>query len=196
MHQTIKNNPVWDKANSTYMRLINLENGVTLTGYSKKVGRNERKDKIDLLTNWILRDFKSGYLNKRTTNGKITTLDKIDYYSKIHNQYEPVITLTYNHPEWVNPKWMEIRKFYVFIQRFYDFIYSNRDESFIINALEVRTRTHAIDPLDLSVFRFATVRDLNSFTDRLKQQQEFPQEAIEHFYREYLNKYQNKFQKN
>lgn len=193
MNQPIKNTPVWDKANSTYMRLIILENGVTLTGYSKKVGRNERKDKIDMLTNWILRDYKSGYLNSKTTNGRITTLDKIDYYQKVYNEYEPVITLTYTHPEWINTRWMENKKFYVFIQRLYDFIYKNKDESFIINSLEVRTRSYTNDPLDLSVFRFASIRDLNAFTDRLKKQQDYPNEAIAHFYREYLNKYQNRF---
>jgi len=189
MNQPIKNNPVWDKANSTFMRLIVLSNGVTLTGYSKKVARNERNDKTDLLTNWILRDYKNGYLNRRTKNEKITQLDYIDYYKKTDNEYEPIIKLTYTHPEWLNPQWMENRKLYVFINRFYDFIEKGKDESFIINALEVRSRTALQDPFNLSFVRFTSIRDLNAYVDKLKNQKDLSMEAIEHFYRAYCAKY-------
>jgi hypothetical protein len=189
MNQPIKNSPVWDKANSTFMRLIVLLNGVTLTGYSKKVARNERNDKIDLLTNWILRDFKNGYLNRRTKNEKITQLDYIDYYKKTDNDYEPIIKLTYTHPEWLNPQWMENRKLYVFINRFYDFIEKGKDESFIINALEVKSRTAPQDPFNISFVRFTSIRDLNAYVDKLKNQNDLSMEAIEHFYRAYCAKH-------
>jgi hypothetical protein len=189
MNQPIKNSPVWDKANSTFMRLIVLLNGVTLTGYSKKVARNERNDKIDLLTNWILRDFKNGYLNRRTKNEKITQLDYIDYYKKTDNDYEPIIKLTYTHPEWLNPQWMENRKLYVFINRFYDFIEKGKDESFIINALEVKSRTAPQDPFNISLVRFTSIRDLNAYVDKLKNQNDLSMEAIEHFYRAYCAKH-------
>ena len=63
-------------------RVIYLQNGYTLTGYSKKVGQNERRDKVDLLTNWILRDLLNGYLDKATTNPKITPIERIEYYAK------------------------------------------------------------------------------------------------------------------
>ncbi len=76
----MQNEPVWDRAHSTFLRIIYLMNGYTLVGYSKKVGRNEKQDKIDLLTNWILRDLKNGYLDRATTNPKITPLDRIEYY--------------------------------------------------------------------------------------------------------------------
>lgn len=189
MTQPIKNNPVWDKANSTFMRLIVLSNGVTLTGYSKKVARNERNDKTDLLTNWILRDYKNGYLNMRTNNEKITQLNYIDYFKKIDNDFEPIIKLTYTHPEWLSPTWMENRKLYVFINRFYDLILKGKDESFIINALEVRSRTSLQDPFNLSFFRFTSIRDLNAYVNKLKNQNDLSMEAIEHFYREYTKKY-------
>jgi hypothetical protein len=191
MNQPIKNNPVWDKANSTYMRLIVLANGVTLTGYSKKVARNERNDKTDLLTNWILRDYKNGYLNRRTKNEKITQLEYIDYFKQTDSEYEPIIKLTYTHPEWLNPQWMENRKLYVFINRFYDFIHKGKDESFIINALEVRSRTALQDPFNLTFNRFSTIRDLNAYIDKLTNQKDLSREAIQHFYRSYMEKYFN-----
>jgi hypothetical protein len=120
MNETKTKGPVWDKANSTYMRIIYLSNGVNLTGYSKKYMQNERRDKIDLLTNWMLRDFKNGYLDKRTSNQKITTLDHIEYFIKQNDSYHPIINLYYDFPEWINHKWMDQKKFFYFIKRFYD----------------------------------------------------------------------------
>src|SRR6478609_1004442 len=104
--------PVWDKTNSTYMRIIYLRNGYTLTGYSKKYLQSERRDKIDLLTNWILRDFKAGYLDKATLNPKITPVNRIEYFIKYQNEYQPVINLDYEGPEWINPKWLDQKKFF------------------------------------------------------------------------------------
>ena len=181
--------PVWDKMNSTYMRIIYLKNGYSLTGYSKKYLQNERQDKIDLLTNWILRDLKSGYLDRKTSNPKITPLDRIEYFIKQNDTYYPVINLYYDFPEWVNPKWMDQKKFLSFINRFYNMIRRSIAVSEIVNALEVRTRASSKDPFDISIPRFVGIPDLNAYVQRLKSESALENEAIEHFYLKYKEKY-------
>lgn len=183
------NEPIWDKAQSTYMRVIYLQNGYTFTGYSKKVGRNERRDKVDLLTNWILRDLKAGYLDKRTTNPKITPIDRIEYFLKQSESYEPILNLYYDFPEWVNTKWMENKKFYVFINRFYEMVRNQASVTTIANALEVRTRAQQQDPLDISIPRFSSMPDLNAYIHRLKTHTDLSGEAVDNFYRKYKEKY-------
>jgi len=187
------NESVWDKSNSTYMRIIYLKNGYTLTGYSKKVGRNERQDKVDLLTNWMLRDLKSGYLDIKTTNPKITPVDRVEYFIMKNQAYERVINLCYDFPEWVNIKWLEQKKFSSFIHRLYDMLRRNMSVTTITNALEVRTRAQNNDPLDISNRRFTTMPDLNAFIKKLKNESDLQDEAIEHFYRTYNEKYFTKF---
>lgn len=191
-NQVRKNEPVWDKANSTYMRVIYLKNGYTLMGYSKKCFRNERKDKIDLLTNWILRDLKSGYLNEKTARPGITPTERIEYFLYRNQSYEPVISLYYSFPEWTNTRWMDQKKFFVFIHRFYDMLRKNVSVPEIVNALEVRTRAQSQDLLDYSRPRFSTIPDLNAYIKKLKEDSDLSDEAIEHFYREYKQKYFNK----
>jgi hypothetical protein len=181
--------PVWDKANSTYMRVIYLSNGISLVGYSKKYQLNERIDKVELLQNWILRDYKGGYLDRKTTDPKITPLDRIEYFIKHNETYYPVINLYYDFPEWVNQKWMDNRKFFYFIKRFYEMIRQGHAPSAIINALEVRTRASAKDPFDLTSMRFPFMPDLNAYVHRLRLEGKYPEEAIENFYRKYIEKY-------
>jgi len=181
----IHNEPIWDKAHSTFMRVIYLRNGYTLTGYSKKVGRNERRDKIDLLTNWILRDLKNGYLDKSPSNTKITPLDRVEYFLAKGNAYEPVLNLYYDFPEWPNPSWMENRKLLTFINRFYGLIRKGLNPTAISNELEIRTRAPKHDPLDFSIRRFASMIDLNAYVVRLKTDSDLPADAVDNFYRRY-----------
>ena len=181
--------PVWDKANSTYMRIIYLENGYTLTGYSKKFLQSERRDKIDLLTNWILRDFKNGYLDKATLNPKITPVNRVEYFIKQQNEYYSVINLYYEGPDWINPKWLDQKKFYAFITKFYAMVRRNLAVSEIVNALEVRSRASSKDPFDISIPRFPNKPDLDAYMQRLLNDPNMEREAIENFYRKYNEKY-------
>jgi hypothetical protein len=183
------NEPVWDRMHSTYMRIIYLQNGYTLTGYSKKVGRNERRDKTDLLTNWILRDLKSGYLDKETSNPRITPLDRVEYFIKRNEAYEPILNLYYSFPEWINTAWMDNRKFFSFISRLYAMLRQQATVTDIANALEVRTRASRVDPLDMSFPRFASMIDLNAYVHLLRGKAEIPSDAIDDFYRKYKTKY-------
>lgn len=189
--QAKQNEPVWDKTHSTFIRIIYLKNGYTLTGYSKKVGRNERRDKIDLLTNWILRDFRNGYLDKNTTNPRITPLDRIEYSMQVDGRVESIVNLYYDYPDWVGTRWTTNKKFYSFITRFYDMVVKQRSSSEILNRLEVRTRATKFDPLDASIPRFSSMRDLNACVSRLKSEGDLPEEAIDGFYRKYKEKYFN-----
>lgn len=183
--KSVQNEPVWDKAHSTFVRIIYLKNGYNLTGYSKKVGRNERRDKIDLLTNWILRDLKNGYLDKCTTNGKITPTDRIEYHLKAGDTIEPIFNLYYDFPEWINSKWLENKKLVSFINRFYTLIRKGANPTTIVNELEVRTRAPKQDPLDVSVRRFSNMIDLNTYIIHLRSGSDIPTEAINHFYNKY-----------
>lgn len=187
----IRNEPIWDKAHSTYLRVIYLQNGYTLTGYSKKVGQNERRDKVDLLTNWILRDLLNGYLDKATTNPKITPIERIEYYAKRGESSEHILNLYYDFPEWISSKWMENRKFTSFINRFYWLIRNGKNPTAIANELQVRTRAPKFDPLDISLKRFANMTDLNAYVIRLKQESDLPKDAVDNFYRSYKEKFLN-----
>jgi hypothetical protein len=183
------NEPVWDRTHSTYMRIIYLQNGYTLTGYSKKVGRNERRDKTDLLTNWILRDLKSGYLDKHTLNPKITPVDRVEYYVKRNESYEPILNLYYSFPEWINTSWMDNKKFFSFINRLYGMVRNQATVTDISNALEVRTRAPRQDPLDITFPRFASITDLNAYVHLMRSKSDIPSDAIEDFYNKYKSKY-------
>ena len=185
----INNDPVWDKAHSTFVRVIYLQNGYTLTGYSKKVGRNERRDKIDLLTNWILRDLKNGYLDKLTKNPKITPTDRIEYYFKRGDSLEPIVNLYYEFPEWIDMKWTEQRKLVSFINRFYALLRKGVSPSAISNELEIRTRAPKQDPLDISIKRFISMVDLNAYVLRLRNESDLPKEAVDNFYSKYKEKH-------
>jgi hypothetical protein len=189
MNSTKTKDPVWDRANSTYMRVIYLCNGISLVGYSKKYALNERTDKVELLQNWILRDYKVGYLDRKTTNPKITPLDRIEYLIKHNETYYPVINLYYEFPEWVNQKWMDNKKFFYFIKRFYEMIRQGEMPSTIVNALEIRTRASSKDPFDLTCMRFPFMPDLNAYAHRLRLEGKYADEAIENFYRKYIEKY-------
>lgn len=182
------NEPVWDRENSTFVRTIYLTNGYTLTGYSKKVGRNERHDKIDLLTNWILRDLKNGYLDKETTR-KITPLDRIEYYRRNGDNLDPIINLYYECPDWINTKWLDNKKLVSFINRLYSLMRKGLNAGAISNELEVRTRAPKQDPFDLSQKRFINMIDLNAYVLRLRNQSDLPNEAVDNFYRKYKEKY-------
>ena len=184
-----KNEPVWDKAHSTFMRNIYCCNGYTFTGYSKKYTNNERRDKTDLLTNWILRDFKNGYLDKKTTNPKITEIDRVEYFQKRNERYEPIVNLYYDFAEWPDQKWMDNKKFFAFIYRFYDMIRKGVDATAIVNALEIRTRASRFDPLYLEAPRFGSMNDLNAYVYKLRQEGKEEIEAVENFYRKYKEKY-------
>lgn len=193
MHETpqtqARNEPVWDKVNSTYMRNIYLVNGYVFTGYSKKYKNNERKDKIDLLTNWILRDLKNGYLDEHTQNPKITETNRIEYFEKKGSDYIHIITLYYQFAYWENQSWMDNHKFSAFIARFYDMIEKKIPVAAIVNALEIRTRAPKADPFSIEHPRFLKVKDLNAYVLQLRREGKYPMEEIENFYRKYLNKY-------
>ncbi len=184
--------PIWDKANSTYMRNIYLANGMVFTGYSKKYHHNERRDKIELLTNWILRDLKNGYLDKHTSNPKVTTVDRIEYFIKQGADYAHIITLYYSYAEWIDPAWMANRKLVAFITRFYDMVRNKANVMAICNALEVRTRAPKYDPLSLEAPRFTSVNDLNAFVFNMREEGKFELEELQNFYRKYMSKFFNK----
>jgi hypothetical protein len=190
IQEIAKSEPVWDKKNSTFMRWMYFQNGNRFPGYSKKYGQTERRDKTDLITNWILRDLSGGYLDKHTTDPKITPLDFSDWYKQISpNQWEPMFRLDYTCPQWYNTKYMEDRKLVAFLTNFYTMLRNGKSVSYIINALQVKTRAERLDPLGYDTPRFISIDDLNIYTHKLKAEGKYSNEQINHFYQNYKQKY-------
>jgi hypothetical protein len=182
----------WDKHNSTYFRVIRLQNGIELTGYSKKIGMEERRDKIELLINWIIRDFEAGYLDKNTTDPRITPTNYLEYYRIVNysaKEYEHVFTLDYYAPQWSSSKFMADKRLTSFMVRFYSMMRSNSTPTAIRSALYITTRAEKLDPLDYSKPRFLSREDVQFFAVKLRAEGKYTIEQIDHFMREYINKY-------
>jgi hypothetical protein len=176
----------WDREGSTYVRIITFTDGKQLTGYSKKIGNNERRNPVDGLTNWILRDYIGGYLDARSDKAIANPTSRIDYY--LNQTQDRIISLTYAAPDWTQ-KAAENKKLFNWINRFYAMIRAGKPSSEIENFLMVRTRERNRDELDYSVQRFFTLSDLNFYFNLLLEQKRYTAEAIHHFYREYKLKW-------
>src|ERR1041385_2015339 len=147
----------WDKENSTYCRVLVMENGRELTGYSKQIAMEEKRDKTDLLTNWIVRDFEGGYLDKNTTNPKITRLKCADWYKRISKdplQHELMFTMYYDTMEWHNTKYSEDKKLVDFLRKFYWLVRKNPTAGTVKKSLYVFTRAEKTNPLSIERPRF------------------------------------------
>ncbi|MEK9157716.1 MAG: hypothetical protein AAB638_00855 [Patescibacteria group bacterium] len=182
----------WDKENSTYFRVLALQNGKELTGYSKMIGMEEKRDKTDVLTNWIVRDFEGGYLDKNTSNPKITPLRCADWYKQVSRgplQHELMFTMYYDTMEWHNTKYAENKNLVSFLKKFYDLVRKGVTATTIRNNLYVTARAEKLDPLSVDKPRFMSIEDLNFYLSRLQNEARYTPEQISHFYRTYKEKY-------
>ncbi|MCZ8020202.1 MAG: hypothetical protein O9302_03225 [Cyclobacteriaceae bacterium] len=180
----------WDKANSTFMRVLILRNGIELTGYSKKIGMEEKRDKTDVLTNWIIRDFEQGYLNKNNTDPRITELNYSDWYHrKTSSDFELMFTLYYDTVEWHNIKYAENKKLVEFLNRFFYLSKKNATANTLRDQLYVVKRAERLDPLSVDKPRFLSLEDLNFYLNRLQNEDRFTADQLQHFYTSYKQKY-------
>ncbi|MBS1489710.1 MAG: hypothetical protein JSS93_04220 [Bacteroidetes bacterium] len=182
----------WDKENSTYCRVLVMENGRELVGYSKKIGMEEKQDKTDVLTNWIVRDFEAGYLDKNTVNPKITRLKCADWYKRITKnplEYELMFTLYYDTMEWHKTMYAEDKRLVEFLKKFYWLVRKNPTATTVRNSLYVTTRAEKTDPLSIERPRFMSIEDLNFYLSKLQNDGRFTPEQINHFYISYKEKY-------
>ena len=182
----------WDKENSTYYRVLVMDNGRDLVGYSKKIGMEEKEDKTDVLTNWIVRDFEGGYLDKNTVNPKITRLKCADWYKRITKnplEHELMFTLYYDTMEWHNTKYAEDKKLVEFLRKFYWLVRKNPTATTVRNSLYVSTRATKTNPLSTERPRFMSIEDLNFYLAKLQNDGRFSPDQINHFYTNYKEKY-------
>jgi hypothetical protein len=202
-----------DPLGSTYMRITYLKNGIIWKGYSKEKDikyfdkesnqwitkvKNEKHDKMGLLCNWILREYKNGYL--QINHPHKSELDRMEFYwhSPFGSlQYLPIVTLYYTFPDWDNSAWYgrkEFEEFEKWISRFYKLIkmQSSYDEMhrllFYQREAKLQNKS-ARDPFSTKHKRFSTVEDLNAFCSTLRDLH--PRGEIMHFYNEYKAKYFN-----
>jgi hypothetical protein len=180
----------WDKANSTFMRVLIMQNGIELTGYSKKIGMEEKRDKTDVLTNWIIRDFEQGYLNKNNLDPRITALKYSDWYHrKSVTEFELMFSLYYDTVEWHDIKYAKNKKLVDFLNRFCYLSKHNATANTIRDQLYVTKRAERLDPLSTEKPRFLSLEDLNFYMNRLQSEERFTNDQLQHFYTSYKQKY-------
>jgi hypothetical protein len=189
---TDKGRQKWDKENSTYMRVLVMANGNELVGYSKCISMEERRDKVDLLTNWIIRDFETGYLDRNTKDPRITVLNRADWYRQVSKnplQRDLMFTMYYDVMEWHDTKYAENKKLAQFFLRYYSLVRKNASATTIRNSLYVNSRAPRVDPLSTERPRFPALEDLNFYIVRLQNEGRYTSEQINHFYRSYKEKF-------
>lgn len=180
---------IWDKTGSTFIQRIMFRNSQReMLGYSKKVAFNERNDKDALLTNWILRMYRDGYLDPKNTSKD--AIDFIEYYQNTQPEPTLIIRLYYTYPEW-NPAYLSNKRLVNFINRFYDGIEKGHTATEIYNRLYIRSHSREADPLDLSTMRFSNERHLSNYCAKLMADGK-PQGEVEHFFHQYKEKYLTK----
>lgn len=98
----------YSRSNSSFMQIINFKhNGKPLVGYSNKPGFYEKNDKVAVLFNWIMRMYKSGYLDR--TVGGVDEITNIEYYDLRQDRYAPplMFTMYYTAAMW-DPKYINV----------------------------------------------------------------------------------------
>ncbi len=202
-----------DPFKSTFKRITYLKNGYTFVGYSKAKDlkyfdkdsnewitkeKSEKKDKIGLICNWILREYKNGYL--QINHPHKTETDRIEFsmHSPLGSlQYLPIVTLYYTFPDWANSVWFgkkEFEEFEKWIAKFYRLIkmQSPYDEMhrLLFYGRETNSQNkEARDTFSTKHRRFSTIEDLNAYCATLRD--EYARGEIMHFYNEYKAKYFN-----
>jgi hypothetical protein len=181
------NSAEWDKINSTYIHEIKFKNGKVITGYSKKINNNERNDKIDDLTNRILRFWRDGYLNEHN-NSK----DEIEYMAFFLNKSEtiPILTLTYTYPVIDAPEFLTPK-----LEKFLHNFYEDKNEHNVFNKYYVHTQTRTIDKFDTSKKRFLTHNNLIDYCKQIVFKEPELRQETEDFYLSYKRLYFPKKQK-
>ena len=159
-----------------------------MQGYSKRVNFDEKADKIALLTNWILRMHKAGYLDQ--SNEEKTEIEYMEYF---RNAMEPELCLRlyYNTYEIHDDSLRDNIQMRTFLKRFYELIEIGKTSDFINTKLMVANRTPFENPLDLSVHKFTEPKMLFEYCRNLIIDKKASGEETKAFFQQYLSKYFN-----
>jgi len=174
----------FDPDQSTYRQILLFPNGKTLTGYSKRKFYAEVQNKTNLLTNWICRNHRDGYLDER--NDRRDTVDSIDYYWKnkkgiwVHS-----FTMYQNYPVWHDSS----QRHYLdsFFESFYDL--KRKGEEVYDHLYVVDSAHRSFDPLDLSKHSYKSINFLRSHCERIITKNIRELGEVKNFYIQYVEKY-------
>lgn len=183
----------WDKVYSTYKRTLYLINGRELTGYSKQIGKQERNDKIDLLTNWIIRDYEGGYLNDQSRDLRKSKLKEAIWWrikDASKNEFEPIFTLKYNNVIWHSVIFYNNEVLRRRIERFYHLVrYGAPTEEFRRTLYVSGRGARTPEPLSLEWKKWPTRQELLAHLGSKEIQDFYGENEIQAFYQSYIEKY-------
>ncbi len=188
MNKTYKSLP-WDPEGSTYKQEITLENGKFYPGYSRRLGKEEARDKRVLLQNMILRMYDIGYLNEKNPYRSNATQIVYSWKNNL-GKFVHAFTLYQDCYEWNSDHFRDyLDDFLSEVYRLkkvggnpYELLYENR-------------RTKMADPLNLEL-RFSNRLNLRNYSVRLIKNNIRAFGEVLDFYRKYCEKYFNGFDTN
>ncbi|MEP3388745.1 MAG: hypothetical protein ABJO02_11185 [Reichenbachiella sp.] len=151
----------WDPEGSTYQQEISLENGKFYPGYSRRLGKEEPRDKRVLLQNMILRMYDVGYLNEQNPNRTNAIQIVYSWRNKL-GKFVHAFTLYQDCYEWNPDHYRDYLD--AFLSEFYRLkrIGENPYEKLYENK-----KTKMADPLSLSPPRFFNKPNLRNYCVRL-----------------------------
>ena len=188
------NTSKWDTENSSYYVVTHFTNGKQIQVYSKKIGMHERNDKTALLTNWICRMYRDGYLNQ--ADHTKTEIKHIVVYSNFTDQPHEILMLTYTSFSILDANYFENVDLITFLEKFYKLTQDGCKPEEIIQKLYVNSRTTQIDELDSTEKRFTQPMYLVNYCEELisRKQNPLPENAVKDFFRNYMEKHFSKAQ--
>ncbi|NQZ77515.1 MAG: hypothetical protein HRT61_15645 [Ekhidna sp.] len=170
----------WDKKNSTFRSEMKPTGWI---GYSKKIDHPERKDSISLLTNWILRLYRDGYLRE----SRKPYISEVSFY--FNQTGEHIVTFHWDCPEWNSSIMSDQRysRLVDFGDKFYDLVRSNTNPDIIYQKLYVRNVKS--NPFNLDLPRFSSKDNLASYCADLVRREQHVKGDVDEFYNKYVIKY-------
>lgn len=171
----------WDPINSTYKQEIYFANGKKIDGYSCREGFEEVRDKKKLLINWVLRNYKAGYLDKESEK----VARKIDMFWLPEGQTPVlIVSIKPTHIEW-NPS--SYRNYLDnFFTKFFKLIESGKNPYQI---LYIKSKSPSIQDLDYKIKRFFNKKNLRSFCIEQIQHKIHPSGQVKNYYQQYCNEH-------
>ena len=178
----------WDERGSTFCQLIRFTNGKSIQGYSKRVGFNERNNKIDLLTDWILRNLVGGYLDQK--NPSKSEIDCIEFYrNEIDGSAKLILRLHYTHYEIDKNNFEDPSKLLKFLRRFYERVNAGHHAMEIYNELKIRVKQRSENLLSLERHIFQDPIQLLHHCQKIIKTRKHQPSEVRDFFGQYMSRF-------
>jgi hypothetical protein len=172
-----------DIVRSSFKWVIQLANGYTLTGYSRKEGKTEISDKGKLFMRKIIMLAKKDYFNA----DRVTRIEFFSRTSLGEFQEHLITLLPFGYELKANAKFNSHKAINSFLETFYNLVKSNN-----ISQLEYSmvgySKIKEEDIFKLESGRFKTIMELQKYCSDMIIEG-YAQERVEHFQRQYKDKY-------